>query len=1389
MIKKDQYSYSGGLNCDAPPSKRGKDQYVMLRNGRITSSYSDGDFKNIASNGTIRCQSGNELLFAFTSIETISANSGNLRVQYKIDGVLKNKVFDGIVHPDLSVIAAGLPSAIIEILSVVSDGPYAYFFTTTENSVDCIWKYSEVGGLDLVYINNLGWNNLTDKNLDIVVNIESESVIKIYIADGEHQVFSVNIATTADLSKPKKVLYMVPQYNMSEPFLKDQISGGQHTSGAIQYVYNLFNVNGGQTKLSTASELIFLGRANNGGDVNEIVGKTNIIQIDNIDSNYDYIRVYSIKYSDLNVTPIVSVIGEYAAPDGGQLIVTDDGRVKYNISIEALTFLGGTEIIPRAIIAKKNRLLLANIKEELFDINNTLDVSDSSFFDSRAYSATSAGTISIGDKFGYPGVMSLLNRSARAYTMNGVNVPIKHDAIQDKTISYFHPNNTSLAGGEGRFISYTIKKISIDDIKSAGYNPDQSRYMKCGETYRWAIEFFNSKSQRSTPQWIADIKVPANYYGFIDNTRITVEFVISAEGITRLQSQGIVGYKYLRVERLQSDKTIVAQGIVSPMIFQETSDQAKIHSNESLGYAYKDTNVKISSPWVRHLQDQIDIPKASFTWQDQATVSDVKIYKLEQNKCISPHFQYADKGPWPWTEIYRDNDAVPASSAGLHISFQDNRIMQLFSPETIFGNPSLYSGMKIRPAMSLKQSKRSCHGKLVYSQTSDISKDKIDYNKTNLFDVTLWKNSGDVAESANFIHANGYIGPNKPYPTEPGIQTEQLIQYYRQYDANAIISVKSNGFANDFAILGSPELGKYDSTINTYNGDTRYKYTNSLQSILSDGKVEFTRGTTHPNNEWDIPIFGVDAIASQNITFVANGDVPYETLFNNAMSYAGVTPTINDNVMLAEIVATVENQYGGKFYEDRSVNKYISVGRYQSITTTTYNIINNGDVFVGDFTFSRISRINGSQFNQNRIQMAETIRIPVETTINIKQRSDNSYGGWESRFLPTNEEAHKYNLVYSQEANALYNMPDPFLFVKNTHFTNRILATKPKIAGEIIDSWTDILVNEEMYVEGEYGRINRMIKYNDTLYCFQRDGVSVVSVLPRVQLNPTDSIAIELGLGSVLNNYQYINTNSGCDDFNGIVSTSSAIYYGDRIRRTINIIEGSTVSGLSDSLGISQYVKGYDTNNQFKPNYSLGFNPITDDVMFTIQRQSNDNSGSFETLVYDEGIKRFTSILDLPAAFIFTVDAKMHSVPNISNRKNEVWNHFIGYNSCNFYGVQKALELTMCLNPEGAENDNIFNSIEWTHDIVDTKTLAHYQDNITSFESWNDYQTSNAPTLPIDIRRRFRMSRLYIPRSTTNNFDRMRGHYLFIKLKYLPDDPKKTIILNDTVLYYSSQRI
>lgn len=1375
MIKKEIYSYGRGLDIDSAPSKRGKDVYSMLKNGRITSSYSSGQANNIGSDGLIRCADGNELVFAFGGITAVSDGISNniISVSYVINhGGANNTYTKTFVGSNADLTTIGVSGGNNSIVATYSDGPDSYLLTTSTNGIDCIWKYRQVAvgasNPSLIYLNNLGWS--TDYNYDIVVNHESESVKRMYIADGMHQVFSINLLSDNTLagnimSKPKKVFYMVPSYDFSQPVVTAQSVGGSYTSGYVQYAYNLFNISGGQTNMSPLSEMQVMSRYNGGGDVNEIVGKSNIIQIDNIDPGYDYIRIYAIKYSDLNVTPMVSIIGDYAIHNATSLTTTDDGRIQYTSSVEQLQFLGGTELIPRCIIGKKNRLIIANIKEDPWDLNNGLAVDNTNFFDSRCYSVTSGGTVvTVYDD----AVPTILDATARAYTTTGVQLPVTHDAYQDKATVLYHPGYNTTPGGEGRHLSYKIKQTAITTFAGLGYNSATTRHMKSGEIYRWAIQFYNNKSQKSTPQWIADVKVPSSMHGMDNSTRVTIEFEISLEGWTRLTAQGVIGYKFLRVERTDSDKSIVAQGIVTPMIFQVTGVTAKQASRQAYGSMYADSAIKVPSPWTRHLQDQVDL--AAQTYGGKARPA-IKINAMANYGCISlPNMNdQGDEQNAPWAEIYRDSDAAPAGAAWLHWSYQDNRLMQLYSPETIFTQPQLSGGMKARIVGTLRQSARKAHGKLVYTDSADVYTEESSTTTTNLFSVALFN------QNNGYLNANGYIGPNRP-TYDLNRKTEQLIENYREYEFNRSIS------ATAITILDSPQLAKHDTVLRTYRGlnNKTYKYQNTLQGIIADGRIEDQ--DADQSGAWDIPIFGVDAIATQNITFLDSSERAYETIAATAL---GSIQT-NDNVLLMEIYRDQVDQYGGYKYEDRTLNKYIEVGRYNTLTTSTYNIIDNGDTFIGNFTFARIARIPGVNFSEQRMQYTEMVKFPVETSVNLANRSDNSYAGWGAQFLPTNDDFHKYNNVFSQEGNVLHSIPDPYLFTKNTHFNNRILASKPKTSGETIDSWLDILPNEELYMEGEYGAINRLLKLNDNLYCFQRDGVAVVSVLPRVQVQGSDSIGIELGVGQALSTYQYLNTQSGCDNFNGVISTSSSVYYADAIRRSINVISPSGLSGLSDKLFVSTYIKGFETTYTNKPRYTLGFDPITDDVLFAIQAGYNSTKPDSEVLMYSENAGRFTGIYEFSPEFLFTVDGKLHSVP--TSDRSKLYTHFTNSNSCSFYGVTKPLQLTICLNPEGGVNDNIFNTVEWTHDVYNTTAVGtRYDENISSFTAWNDYLTSDAANIS-DIRRRFRISRIHIPRSNYDHISRMRGQHLFIKLTYTPSATNKSIIINDLTLMYNAQR-
>ena len=79
------------------------------------------------------------------------------------------------------------------------------------------------------------------------------------------------------------VIDMVGKYDLNQPIISSVISGGNHTSGMIQYAYNLYRLNSSQTKISPLTDLISLGKGDQGGGLNEIVGALPIIDIIDID--------------------------------------------------------------------------------------------------------------------------------------------------------------------------------------------------------------------------------------------------------------------------------------------------------------------------------------------------------------------------------------------------------------------------------------------------------------------------------------------------------------------------------------------------------------------------------------------------------------------------------------------------------------------------------------------------------------------------------------------------------------------------------------------------------------------------------------------------------------------------------------------------------------------------------------------------------------------------------------------------------------------------------------------------------------------------------------------------------------------------------------------------
>src|SRR5699024_8875371 len=100
-----------------------------------------------------------------------------------------------------------------------------------------------------------------------------------------------------------------------------------------------------------------------------------------------------------------------------------------------------------------------------------------------------------------------------------------------------------------------------------------------------------------------------------------------------------------------------------------------------------------------------------------------------------------------------------------------------------------------------------------------------------------------------------------------------------------------------------------------------------------------------------------------------------------------------------------------------------------------------------------------------------------------------------------------------------------------------------KIPNESVDSWTKILPNETLHLDGTHGGINATNIYENKLIVFQDSGIAQVEVSPRVLIQAEDTTSLEIGKGDILNDFVYLSYTSGTLNRFGTVLGERGIYY------------------------------------------------------------------------------------------------------------------------------------------------------------------------------------------------------------------------------------------------------
>lgn len=246
-------------------------------------------------------------------------------------------------------------------------------------------------------------NSPTLKTLSTVLRWESDKNVKLYIADGIHELMAININGTVNdgtndvypydlsgsghqTSEYNDIFKQAFTYNASDlPEMSATISDttGHLLPAMIQYCYRLYIENGPASDISPLTVPLYLYKNYyQGYNQNETTSKAVDLNFYSTSASDNiYVQIYRITYQQNGQLPQVDMIADQKFMNALHL-------VDYGDSLESVSnaeFLSKiqTRVIPKIIESKGDILFAANITDA------TTDAAGSFNFDARSYSSGS----------------------------------------------------------------------------------------------------------------------------------------------------------------------------------------------------------------------------------------------------------------------------------------------------------------------------------------------------------------------------------------------------------------------------------------------------------------------------------------------------------------------------------------------------------------------------------------------------------------------------------------------------------------------------------------------------------------------------------------------------------------------------------------------------------------------------------------------------------------------------------------------------------------------------------------------------------------------------------------------------------------------------------------
>lgn len=567
-------------------------------------------------------------------------------------------------------------------------------------------------------------------------------------------------------------------------------------------------------------------------------------------------------------------------------------------------------------------------------------------------------------------------------------------------------------------------------------------------------------------------------------------------------------------------------------------------------------------------------------------------------------------------------------------------------------------------------------------------------------------------------------------------------------------------------------------------GDDHYQYEKTEYKTIGLWSYKyFVKDPSTSNKEsfqWQTTLENIGANVKDLVQWKEGISMKYKS---TPHLVASINKNILDNIdygqlPLVEVVRPYDkNQlYGGYSDDALKANIWIPCG-------PSINIENVGtDVTLyykyGDTYFQRYECLKTYAFTpEDKNQVVEIASFMCESRINMDGRYDRNKG----QFNNLNAHPSTFNLM-----NDVYNQMDNFFtyrildedFYKINSYPNQVIWSKEKQPVADVDLWTNITLASTYNMDGSKGQVQSLNILQDTLYCFQDKGISNILFNARVQIPTSDGVPIEISNSYKVDGYRYLTDGVGCTNKWTIKETATGIYFIDSVTNNLFIMTG----------GATDIATAHNMTTWFKENKVL--KTVYDDVNHDLYLL-----GENDALCYSEVLKEFISrmsynginLLESYGNNIFT----MHT--------NKMYQFGVGdYNM--YFGTFNPWFINFISNGVSNQSNNstldkTFTNLEYRMDRYSKNDNTNLWDNehqqsLDYIKVYNEYQDTGTVDLkvtldrPSNLKKKFRIWRVNIPRDKTHKRDRIRNTWCNIELGIKNNNTDKVELHDMIVQYY-----